>query len=108
MPQKPEKIKPYVNAYVRDDKNQQVRFVPYDYQPLEVGVDFPNGISNALWVGAAGNVEVITAASREEGGSVSIVIPGVPGGSYILGQFIQVIEAGTTVADIEDNIRVVY
>lgn len=87
---------------VIDHKDQQVRFLPYDYQPLTLDTDFPNGLSNALWVGATGNVEVITAAGT------TIVIPGVQGGSYLIGQFIQVVTTNTTVASPEDNIRVAY
>lgn len=87
---------------VYDFKNQQVRFLPYDYQPLTLDTDFPNGLSNALWVGASGDVAVTTAAGTQ------ITIPGVAAGTYILGQFTMVRTTGTTVATPEDKILIVY
>lgn len=83
-----------------DEKNQVTRLIPYDYQNQTPGTDF--ALSNALWVGAAGNVEVITYAGT------TIVIPGVQAGTYIMGKFTRVVAANTTVADPEDNILVVY
>lgn len=89
-----------IAAQIFDDKNQQVRFLPRSYKAQVPGTSFP--LSNGLWVGAAGNVQVVT----HDGDN--IVIPGVQAGTYLIGQFTQVVAAGTTVADPEDNILVVY
>lgn len=89
-----------VGTQIFDDKNQQVRFCPYDYRPMELDTAF--ALSNGLWVGASGDVAVTTAAGTQ------ITIPGVAAGTYILGQFTMVRTTGTTVATPEDNILIVY